>query len=140
MRTGFFRRLVVTLALLGGTPVWPQAPSGQEPLPSTLPLRREEAVATAMPSWLAATAAFALLALGATVFVGRQRRWTWLHPMKLRTSTGRELVRLSSQALTAQASLHTVRWHDEELLLACTGQQVTLLARRASRAPQGEAP
>lgn len=41
------------------------------------------------------------------------------------------LVRLSSQALTAQATLHAVQWNGEELLLACTGQQVSVIARRA---------
>ena len=36
----------------------------------------------------------------------------------------------SSQALTPHASVHAVQWKGEEFLLACTPQQVTLVARR----------
>lgn len=47
-----------------------------------------------------------------------------------------DLVRLSSHPLTAQASVHAVRWRDEELLLGCTPHGVTVLARRSPQ-PQG---
>jgi flagellar biogenesis protein FliO len=49
-----------------------------------------------------------------------------------------DLVRLSSHALTAQASLHAVRWRDEELLLGCTPNGVTVLARRPQPLPGQE--
>lgn len=44
-----------------------------------------------------------------------------------------QLVRLSSHALTAQASVHAVRWRDQELLLGCTPGGVTVLARRPAQ-------
>jgi flagellar biogenesis protein FliO len=50
------------------------------------------------------------------------------------------VTRLSSHPLTPHASVHTVQWNGEEFLLACTPQQVTVLARRASTGAQGEAP
>jgi flagellar biogenesis protein FliO len=80
-----------------------------------------------------------LLVAGGTVLVGRRRQWAWLQAGRARATPGRELVRISSQALTAQASLHAVRWNGEELLLACTPQQVTLLARRPAVAAGGDA-
>lgn len=136
MLANCFRHGVLSLALVSSAPAYPQAPPVQEALPPTLPLRRDAPATPSGRPWLAATAALALLALGGTVLVGRQRRWNWLQPGKSRAHAGRELVRLSSQALTAQASLHAVRWNDEELLLACTGQQVTLIARRSVFAAQ----
>jgi flagellar biogenesis protein FliO len=51
---------------------------------------------------------------------------------------GHAVQRLSSQALTPQASVHTVRWQGEDLLLGCTAQQVTLLARRPTGPSDGE--
>lgn len=47
-----------------------------------------------------------------------------------RDPPGGRVLRLSSQPLTPQASVHVVRWDGEELLLGCTAQQVSLLARR----------
>lgn len=52
----------------------------------------------------------------------------------------RAILRLSSQALTPQASVHAVQWNGEEFLLGCTGQQVTLLARRSAPDAAGERP
>jgi len=51
--------------------------------------------------------------------------------LRVRGAQG-QLVRLSSHSLTAQASVHAVRWRDEELLLGCTPTGVTVLARRAT--------
>ena len=42
------------------------------------------------------------------------------------------VTRLSSQALTPQASVHAIRWNGDEFLLACTSQQVTLIDRKAA--------
>lgn len=44
------------------------------------------------------------------------------------------VVRLAGRPLTPQASVHVVRWNDEELLLGCGPQQVTVLARRPAPA------
>jgi hypothetical protein len=129
MNATCIRHAAFGLALLSATPALPQSAAAQ-PLPAGLPLRRDAAVAEGGHPWLAAGAALALLALGGTVLVGRQRRWTWLQPGISRRDPGRDLVRLSSQVLTAQASLHAVRWNGEELLLGCTAQHVTVLARR----------
>jgi hypothetical protein len=41
------------------------------------------------------------------------------------------VLRLSSQALTPQASVHAVQWRGDEYLLGCTAHRVTLLCRRA---------
>lgn len=129
MRRCFVLACLLFVLLAAGAAAWPQEPDTQKQLPARLPLRRDAPASAAAPSWLAATGALALLALGGTVVVGRRRRWTWFKVGPARRSE-HELVRVSSQALTAQASLHAVRWNDEELLLACTPQQVTLLARR----------
>lgn len=138
MHAAFVRHGVLSLVLLASAPAYPQAAPSQA-LPATLPLRRDATDAGNARPWLAATAALALLALGGTVLVGRHRRWTWLQPPKPGAQAGRDLVRLSSQALTAQASLHAVRWNGEELLLACTPQHVTLLARRPVAGAEGNA-
>lgn len=47
-------------------------------------------------------------------------------------------ARLHSQSLTPQASVHVVQWNGEDLLLGCTAQQVTLLARRPAAGSPGE--
>lgn len=61
--------------------------------------------------------------------------WWWVHASarSLRhrnVAKGHGIVRLSSQALTPQASVHALRWNGEDYLLACTSQEVTLLSRR----------
>lgn len=95
---------------------------------ANLPLRREEAPARS--PWLAASGVLLVAAAGGTLLVARRQRWSWLR-IAGQARDRAVLQRLSSQALTAQASLHLVRWKGEELLLACTAQQVTLIARRA---------
>jgi flagellar biogenesis protein FliO len=50
------------------------------------------------------------------------------------------VTRLSSQALTPHASVHAVQWNGEEFLLACTPQQVTVLAHRPVAADPGGTP
>lgn len=47
-------------------------------------------------------------------------------------------MRLSSQALTPQASVHAVAWNGEEYLVGCTSQQVILLARKGIPPAGGE--
>jgi uncharacterized protein YbjT (DUF2867 family) len=120
---------VFVVAVVGSVPAWSEDLEAGV-LPANLPLRREPISTIPAPSWLAASGTLALLAFGGTILVGRHRKWAWLAAARSRTAPGRELVRVSSQALTAQASVHAVRWNGEELLLACTAQHVTLLARR----------
>jgi len=120
----------------GAPGVIASAPSA---LPKTLPLKREEAsVSAGSPALVAAgvlvvIAAAGLLALrrGAP---GALQRWK-----AGRADPGGSFVRLSSQSLTPHASVHVVRWSGEELLLACTAQQVTVLARKPAHPPQGGA-
>lgn len=112
--------------------------SASQPL-AGLPLRRERAAANAGSSWLAASGALALVAFGGTVMVGRRRGWPWLRARdRARRQEGP--LRTASQALTAQASIHAVRWHGEELLLGCTAQQVSVLARRTLAPAEKDAP
>lgn len=98
------------------------------PLAGNLPLRRE----TASPAPGGAWSTPALLA-GLT---GAAGAWAWWRrAARKRTSAGRDadkttVHRLSSQALTQQASVHAVRWNGEEFLLGCTAHQVTLISRR----------
>lgn len=96
-------------------------------LPASLPLRREPEPAAGGGSWMVASGALVLLAFGGTLMAGRRRGWRWLQ-VPARHEPGP--VRTASQSLTAQASVHAIRWNDEELLLGCTAQQVTVLARR----------
>ena len=46
-------------------------------------------------------------------------------------------ARLASMAPTPQASVHVVQWQGEELLLGCTAQGVSLLARRPAPPAEG---
>jgi flagellar biogenesis protein FliO len=96
-----------------------------------LPLRRDAPLDTDQ-GWLPSAL---LLSLG----VGAGGWWVWQQRRGKRSgmtgTVGRErggVVRLASQALTAQASVHAVQWNGEEYLLACTAQQVTLLGKTTS--------
>ena len=113
-------------AAVSGVASLASAPPG---LPAALPLRREPVNAFPAAPWLATSGTLAVLAIGGTLLVGRRRKWGWLRLRDGRADGARELVRVASQPLTAQASLHAIRWHGEDLLLGCTPQQVTLLAR-----------
>lgn len=107
-------------------------------LPGPLPLRREEQDGPAGPfGWRALT--LLLLAGGAGGWL------LWRRGALVRAAAGARslrgapgVLRLASQALTPQASVHSLRWHGEELLLGCTAQQVTLLARHRMDVPEEE--
>ena len=104
--------------------------ASQAGLPAALPLRRD-ATAAEGHGW---TTPLALLLL-----VGTGGAWAGWRRLVQRRARSPEsvpalrVVRVSSQALTPQASLHAVQWNGEELLLACTAQQVSVIARRAAR-------
>lgn len=109
----------------------PAAPEAR--LPASLPLRRDEGAGADTSGW---SPALALLALGGAA----GGLWLWRRGGagrgKRRSAARDELaiVRLSSHALTPQASVHAVQWKSEEYLIACTAQQVTLLSRKPSAA------
>ena len=117
------------LALAGAACEVPAAegqPSAGSQLPASLPLRREGAPEAASP-WIPPIALLAVAGVGGA--------WAWWRRKERSRGLARSperILRLSSQALTTQASVHAVQWNGEEFLLACTAQQVTLLSRRAA--------
>jgi flagellar biogenesis protein FliO len=139
--------LLAALAAMPGamaqTPPAPQpaasssAPGGLSP---NLPLRRDVATASEGSPWVAGLVLAGVFVVAGALVLQRRR------PALLRgwgaaaRAGGAGIERLSSQPLTAQASVHAVRWKDEEFLLGCTAQQVTVLARRTTAGPQGEQP
>jgi len=109
-----------------------------EPLPATLPLRRDAELAAEGSAW-----APSLLLLGLAVAAGGYAVWRRSAGAQAQSAARRgesAVARLASQALTPQASVHAVQWKGEEFLLACTPQQVTLLARRPLDAGEGGSP
>jgi hypothetical protein len=125
-------------AVLAGVMVLFADVAGAEALPGTLPLRRDAAVVSEGGSWTPA-----VLLLGLAVAAGGYAVWR-RGPGAQSQAVGRRaeaaVARLSSQALTPQASVHAVQWKGEEFLLACTPQQVTLLARRPVDTGEGGTP
>lgn len=134
------RRLVLAGALLGGLlpgAGFAQAPAasapaasaqGSRPLPADLPLKRDVPGQAEGPPWVALLVLLGL-AGGAGLLVLRRRGAAGVLRAWQRPQGGAGIERLASQPLTPQASVHAVRWHGEELLLGCTGTQVTVLAR-----------
>jgi hypothetical protein len=102
-----------------------------------LPLKRDSDSDSSLASSMGWAVVF-LAVLAGVGFVLVQRktgispkgRWNWPH----RAPDSAALTVLERSALTSQASLHVVRWNAEELLLGCTPNEITLLARR----PVGE--
>lgn len=139
-RAGLCAALLIAASCMGLTaPVVTPTESASEGqvgvLPSTLPVRRDAAPRPEF-GWTA------LIGLGAVVLavVGW---WTWAPRMKGRRFGGASanpatIVRLSSQALTPQASVHAVAWNGEEYLIACTPQQVVLVSRKGLPPSAGE--
>jgi hypothetical protein len=107
-------------------------------LPANLPVRRDAGSSVPESAW---DSAIALLSIGAAA----GGLWLWRRRSPAggghrKAATGHfPVVRLSSQALTPQASVHVVQWKGEEYLLGCAGQQVTLLDRKAADAHAGDA-
>jgi hypothetical protein len=107
--------------------------------PSTgkLPLRRDAEADTDGGLWMPLVVVF-LFALAAAAYVMKRRAGN-TGALTLAGRRGAATVtRLSSHALTPQASVHAVQWNGEEYLLGCTAQQVTLLGRRPVAGAQGE--
>lgn len=59
----------------------------------------------------------------------------WLRP----AATPSAPVTLGRTSLSPQASVHVIEWHGEELLIGCTAQSVTMLARRPKAATAKDA-
>lgn len=97
---------------------------------NNLPLRREEARPADAAPWVTGGALLALVAVAGALVAVRRGRWTLLPAGRPEAEPARLIVRLASQPLTAQASVHAIRWNGEELLVGCNAQQVTVLARR----------
>lgn len=96
-----------------------------------LPLRRDEAGDSGSAAWVPAAVVLTGIALAGGWLLWRRGM---PHVRNSRGASRKEAllaVRLSSQPLTPHTSVHVVRWHDEELLLGCTAQQVNVLARKA---------
>jgi len=113
------------------------AASAPTTLAASLPLRREGTASTEPGNW---APSFALLAL--TGAAGAWLLWRKTGRGRARSvarSGQASVLRLSSQALTPQASVHAVQWRGEEYLLGCTAQQVTLLCRRPIVTDGGDA-
>jgi flagellar biogenesis protein FliO len=88
---------------------------------SALPLRRDGAQDPSMAGVWVFLAVLAAAALAA-IWFKRLR--------KVAPETRPQLQRLESLALTSQASLHVVRWGEEELLLGCSPGAVKVVSRR----------
>jgi hypothetical protein len=135
--------LAVAALLLGAAVAAEQAPPAQGAaaiagkLPANLPVRRDSASTIPASAW---DSAIALLSIGGAA----GGLWLWRRRSApagglRKTAVGHfPVVRLSSQALTPQASVHVVQWKGEEYLLGCAGQQLTLLARKAADAGAGD--
>jgi hypothetical protein len=104
-------------------------------LPGTLPLRRDAELPMEGGSWLPSVLLVGLAVAAGGYAVWRRSAGAQSQAAARRGDAG--VARLSSQALTPHASVHAVQWQGEEFLLACTPQQVTLLARRPLDAREG---
>jgi flagellar biogenesis protein FliO len=101
--------------------------AGPVSLPASMPLRRESDTPVVGSAWVSA---LALLVVG-----GAGGAWWWRR--KSHNDAGHrtraravQVVTLASRSLTPQASVHAIEWKGEELLVACTAQNVTVLSRR----------
>jgi hypothetical protein len=110
-------------------------------LPGQLPLRKDPEPVDA-GTWLPALVLLALLVAAGGLAVWHRGGAALAAAMKrtLRSEHRPGPARVSSVALTPQASIHVVHWQGEELLLGCTAQQVTLLARKPGAATLGDPP
>ncbi|MBC5785108.1 flagellar biosynthetic protein FliO [Ramlibacter sp. USB13] len=133
-RIGLAFLLSCGAAAAAATEPAPAAPAVTS-LPASLPLRRDAAAPPSAPGWWSSLAVLTLVGAGGAWTVWR--RLARRRPPLAGGAEDSHAVRVSSQALTAHASVHVVRWNGEELLVGCTGQQLQLLARRpGSAAPQ----
>lgn len=118
-------RMAMASAFLAATAAVAQTAGGM----AALPLRRESADD---PSMLGAWGFLLLLGAVASAAVWMRRT------RKPASAATVSLEKLESVSLTAQVSLHVVRWGSEEVLVACAPGAVQVLSRRAPQAaPEG---
>lgn len=110
------------------------APTGG--MSANLPLRRDKPDNGAGTAGLGFGMALLVGLICLAIYVAMPRRggqgrpaWKDLLSGNVSSKGQGTLSRISSQTLTPQASVHAVTWHGEELLLGCTPQSVTVLAR-----------
>jgi hypothetical protein len=107
--------------------------------PGGLPLRKEPDMAETS-LWVPALLLLACVAVAGGILAWQRGGGVFTAMVKhLPRETRGAPARVASLALTAQASVHVVRWQDDELLVGCSGQQVTVLATRKASAGPGDA-
>ena len=114
------------------------AAQGAQTLAASLPVRRDTAGVEDVATWAPSLALLMLAGAGGGWVWWR--RSPWARSARRASARTERIVRLSSHALTPQASVHAVQWRGEELLLACTPHEVRLLARHPVDTPEGDAP
>jgi flagellar biogenesis protein FliO len=141
MKTPATRRLAAAIVVLGVGSAVSATAAEVGALAASLPLRRDGQAAAEASLWLPLLVVLVVAALAAG-YVVWQRGASALFAGRGRSGQAARtpLVRLSSQPLTPQASVHVVQWQGDEFLLACTAQQVTLLARKAAPPARQAAP
>lgn len=92
-----------------------------------LPLKRDAAVQPESIDTFTWSGLMVLGLAGVALVVFRKRL------PKLRTASMQELRSSQRTALTQQCSVHVVEWNGEELLVGCSQNSVSLLARRHAR-------
>jgi hypothetical protein len=139
------RRLLASVValivfLVSAPGVWaqaqPPASSSSAAIPfSQIPLRRE-APSGGSAAESAGWAVLFLAVVAGAGFLMVRRKTTFgasAGPGWLRATAAQPALKpLGRMSLTQQASVHVVEWQGEELLLACTPQSVTVVARRAA--------
>jgi flagellar biogenesis protein FliO len=117
------------LAQAAGEVVSPGTGASHSALPNTLPVRRDAEPAWGDTTWWPGWVGLAFVVALGGWFAWRRGTLVIRGKATRPRVEGSHAERVSSHALTPQASVHVVRWHGEELLVGCTPQQVTLLCR-----------
>ncbi len=107
------------------------AASSAPAIPHSVPLKRELQGGSPGGNWSIPALLLGLTGVaGAALLVVRRggaRLWAGA------SAVGRQpgaIATLGRQVLTPQVTVHALRWHGEDLLLSCTAQEVTVIARR----------
>lgn len=140
MTSNYLRAAIMAISVSLG---WGQAAWGQTQAPASaasapipyaqIPLQRDAAADGSTAASAGWAALFLAVLAGAGFVVARRKSVAgpgksggWLRRAESAQSTPKPLGRLP---LTPQASLHVIEWQGEELLLGCTSQAVSVLAR-----------
>jgi hypothetical protein len=133
MNTRFDWRLAAGITLMAAACMLALPAAGAASIAAAVPLRRDTEGYSDASLWMPMLVMLALCAVAGGYVVWHKGVGALLGRRTDGRRTRREsLARLSSQPLTPQASVHVLHWQGEELLVACTPQQVTLLARKAA--------